>query len=108
MQVASRRHKEEIKPMVSMDFILMTPKPVGRINEDTNAKHGEINVNNYVLPVRIDSTIQDARAASYCQNIINHVLLQCDLPNLVHLTNKLDQALKESKDQRVRKVQRAI
>ncbi|CAG4922645.1 unnamed protein product [Colias eurytheme] len=106
VQMASRKCKEEIKPMVTMDFVLSTPKdydPSKDIhNRMSNASSGA------VPEMAINSTIQEAKAASQCQNIIKHVLLQCDLPNLVHLTNRLSEALNESKSQHVRKIQRAL
>lgn len=91
-QVASRECSTEIKPQVTMDFVLQTPK-------STQDMDLQLNVNN---------SIENAKTASECQNVISHVLLQTDLPNLVNLTNKLEQALKESKSQHVRKVQRAL
>ncbi|XP_041973823.1 COMM domain-containing protein 2-like [Aricia agestis] len=100
VQVASRENEKEIKPMVTMDFVLSTPKSFGLSNEG--------NFQNKLSEIEINNSLQEAKTASQCQNIINHVILQCDLPNLMHLTNTLEVALKESKSQHVRKVQRAL
>uniref|UniRef100_A0A1E1VYW8 COMM domain-containing protein n=1 Tax=Pectinophora gossypiella TaxID=13191 RepID=A0A1E1VYW8_PECGO len=108
IQVASRHCEEQIKPMVAVDFILMTPKHFGQNKDEKGKDIDSINESKCTSPVHINSNIRDAKTASQCQNIINHVLLQLDLPNLINLTNKLDQALKESKSQHVRKVQRAL
>ncbi|KAI5634783.1 COMM domain-containing protein [Phthorimaea operculella] len=104
IQVASRHCEEEIKPMIAADFILMTPKNYGQSKEEPNIT----DKSKCLSPIHINSNIQDAKAASHCQNVIDHVLVQLDIPNLINLTNKLEQALKESKSQHVRKVQRAL
>lgn len=92
--------------MVTMDFILETPKTSTVYNEtDVNDK---LQLENKISSLQIDNGIEKAKTASQCQNIINHVLIQSDLPNLINMTNKLDQALKEAKSQHVRKVQRAL
>ncbi|KOB66764.1 COMM domain-containing protein 2 [Operophtera brumata] len=108
IQVASRNHMEQIKPMITMNFVIMTPKNFGQFKGDN--RDNRVNKTNGACssPIHVSSTIEDAKAASHCQNIISHVMLQCDLPNLLHLANKLDQALKESKSQHVRKVQRTL
>ncbi|XP_050354014.1 COMM domain-containing protein 2-like [Nymphalis io] len=106
VQVASKNSLEEIKPMVAMDFVLSRPKNFGQTEEDF--RHTTLGQKNYLSPMKIISSVQDAKTASQCQHVIKHVLLQCDLPNLVHLTNRLEEAVKESKSQHIRKVQRAL
>lgn len=90
-----------------MNFVIMTAKNFGQFAGDKVNFVGQKD-DATVSQVCVNSTIQDAKAASHCQNIIRRVMLQCDLPNLLHLANKLEQALKESKSQHVRKVQRTL
>lgn len=109
LQIASRSHSEQVKPSVVMDFILRRPKYFGQNKEDEKQSFSEdTNESKCASSLVINVPIQNAKAGSQCQHTISHILLQCDLPNLLHLTNKLDLALKESKTQHVRKVQRAL
>lgn len=101
LQVASKKNIEEIKPMVTMNLTLQTSK--SSINIKSNQKNKTIPSALY-----IDTDLENAKTASECQNVVSHVILQSDLPNLLNMTNKLEQALKESKSQHVRKVQRAL
>lgn len=104
--MGSKHCLEEIIPVVSMDFVLTTPKIYSQSDEDIMLS--TIKDSKCITPISKIVPIQDAKTTSQCQHATNHILLQCDLPNLVHLTQKLDEALKESKSQHVRKVQRAL
>ncbi|XP_048005962.1 COMM domain-containing protein 2-like [Leguminivora glycinivorella] len=103
IQVASRISNEEVRPTILIDFVLSMPKPFGKTQADK--KNNEDTYNVYQTT---NMPIQSAKTARQCQHTIQHILLQCNLSNLVHLANKLDIALKESKTQHVRKVQRAL
>ncbi|KAJ0181196.1 hypothetical protein K1T71_003281 [Dendrolimus kikuchii] len=107
VQIASRSNKEEIKPIVTMDFVTMSPK-ISNNSESAHNINYDITEARYHKTKVINNNINNATAACQCQNVINHVLLQCDIPNLINLRNKLEQALFESKTQHVRKVQRAL
>lgn len=86
-----------------MNFILKYPKNYGQDNY--SMQHERSDEGDILL---VNNSIMEAKTASECQNIIKHNIVQCDLPNLIHMTNKLAQALKESKSQHVRKVKRAL
>lgn len=104
VQVASRISKEEVRPTILMDFVLSMPKPFGKNQDDK--KNNQPTYKHYQKTTNM--SIPSAKTARQCQHCIQHILLQCNLSNLMHLTNKLDLALKESKTQHVRKVQRAL
>lgn len=99
--MASKHCPETMKSMVTMDFVLSEPK-----NYDQN-KAGNLRSTDS-KDILICSSVEDAKATSHCQNVIKHTLMQCDLPNLVHLTNTLSEAVNESKSQHIRKIQRAL
>lgn len=88
-----------------MDFEIISPK----ISNNTETVHNyNITETRCLKSKVINNSISNATTACQCQNVINHILLQCDIPNLINLRNKLEQALIESKTQHVRKVQRAF
>ncbi|CAH4030804.1 COMM domain-containing protein 2-like [Pieris brassicae] len=100
VQMASKSCPETIKPMVTMDYVLSVPKSYDHSNDKHTHRQSD--------DICISSSVEDAKAASHCQNVVKHVIMQCDLPTLVHLTNTLNEAVNESKSQHIRKIQRAL
>lgn len=90
-----------------MDFVLQTPKSYQN-TESVTTDFNYINSNIKLPQIYINNSVDSAKTASQCKNVISHVLLQSDLPNLINLTNKLEQALKESKSHHIRKIQRVL